>query len=154
LIQRYAAQYSGGLTYTERRQFATHLCLHRMQACLAYLAHWEHEEPGSAGVKRVIEQIRKRRKTPKLGIEEGLVELQRLYATGSEPVSVEAAWRISSNFLEFYYHAAPFPRDQLAALWDRCEAEVAPGRISCEQGRKRVSDRLGPLESTASNASP
>jgi len=154
LIQRYAARYRGRLTYKERRQFATEVCRHRERVCLTYLAHWEHEEPGSAGVKRVIEQIRKRRKTPKLGIEEGLVELQRLYATGSEPVSVEAAWRISSNFLEFYYHAAPFPRDQLAALWDRCEAEVAPGRISCEQGRKRVSDRLGPLESTASNASP
>jgi hypothetical protein len=43
-----------------------------------------------------------------------------------------------------YHHAAPFRRDALADLWERCNDEPSrPGR--CEQGRARTEQVLGSL---------
>ena len=57
----------------------------------------------------------------------------------------EEAARITDLFVDYYTHAAPFPRAVLAEVWRRCAEDTAQ-QDACRAGRAAAELRLGSLD--------
>jgi hypothetical protein len=154
LVRRYAARHGGRLPPQARAQIVEETCFHRPNECLTLLAQWEHEAPEAPRLREIEQELIARQLRVDPGAKRRVVlrsrvrALSLLYGGLAESVDgqdvLAAARQASSQFAEFYHHAAPFSRRALAELWDRCEATPAQ-REACRSARDEVEEVLGEL---------
>ena len=116
--------------------------------CTTLFAHWVAESPDS-GLRRSLE--REIRAEPKLAVAmqfDVVPALARLYgANAPAPESGDAlvtASKATRLYIQYYLHAAPFPRRTLMELWSRCEADPEL-RERCRKARIEAERILGDL---------
>ena len=120
---------------------------YRGTQCLTLLAHWAHEVPNSPPRERLLAHIREDpalAERTKLAL---LEPLSQLYGNGASVAPggvLEAANQASSQFARYYHHSAPFDREVLADLWNRCETDSGLPR-RCRRARARAERTLGKL---------
>jgi predicted membrane-bound spermidine synthase len=139
LVRRLAARRGGRLREGERERMVRETCKHRPSQCLALLAAWRRDEPGSERLEALLDWIRRNpilsRTTP-LDLLEPLAALH-IGGGGQTPLPVESARRSAELFARHYHHAAPFPRSALERLWRRCEADAAQAH-RCAEARAEL----------------
>ena len=105
--------------------------------------------------------LRALRRNPTLAATTPLAEVARLVplfggplpapeaaGAGAEPPILDLARRSSEQFVAYYFHAAPFSRDVLARLWQRCE-ESAGASADCLSARAQTQRVVGRLVNPA-----
>jgi predicted membrane-bound spermidine synthase len=147
MIHRYTAL-RGGLPDAERRGVVAETCRLRSRECVALLAHWQAERPGSPELAALVEKIRNHpdfgRSIP-LGVVPTLVPLFGSAAPqdGGDPVL--AAQRESDLFVRYYHHLAPFSRKALSEAFRACSKQ-SNDRRRCEEALRTLEAKLGPLD--------
>jgi len=153
LVRRFARRFGGALPERERGAFVGEACRHLPRECAVLLAQWTHEVPDSRPRERVLKAVRERRKVSALARAIPLHDVDRLAALFDPLPSTPAdgahalaeARQATELFWNYYHHAAPFPRERIAALWRRCEGSGAP-RAACRDGRMRTEQLIGRLD--------
>ena len=144
LVRRYAEQHGGRLPAAEREIIVEETCEHRGRECVALLAEWTHDEPSSEARQRVSRKARRKRDA-NLRL---LGSLSSLY--GEEPLAADGrqlaqrARRMTELFASHYHHAAPFSRELLVDLWQRCAADASQ-RDACLEARESLAETLDEL---------
>jgi SAM-dependent methyltransferase len=149
LIRRYRDRMGGQLSELARVRIVEETCLHRSLECVTLLAQWAHEVPASTERRRIIEQLRGNA-LMSANMDFDLVgPLARFY--DDEPLSLDAAKSLkaamaaSTRFTEYYHHGAPFRRQALAEVWQRCAMDPAQ-RDRCHRARAQLEHAIGDLE--------
>ena len=148
LVLRLAERSGGALPEAEREQFAAETCRWRPVECVTRLAAWAHDAPGSPALDSLLRRVvaaREEGAAPDLAL---VAPLARLFdpadseagAAPSPPQALEAAERFATD----YDHAAPFSREALAALFERCASDPA-ARAGCARARAWAEEQLGAL---------
>ncbi|MEE8475432.1 MAG: fused MFS/spermidine synthase [Myxococcota bacterium] len=149
-LVRYRERRGGRLPEEVRVALVREACRQKQTiSCTTLFAHWSADSPDS-GLRRGLE--REIRADPDLAgaMRFNLVPaLARLYgANGTAPESgdvLETATRATRLYIQYYLHAAPFPRRTLMDLWTRCDADPKL-RERCRKARTQLEEFLGDLE--------
>jgi spermidine synthase len=152
LLRLYAERSGGALPEEAREAVARQLCDGRYYECAAFLAAWEHEVPGSGARQAVLERFERTSTERAKAASTIFPQLTPLFgpAPGAQtPLTVEQAKHLTELFALFYFHAAPFPRDALSAIWARCDDAGENGR--CRRNFELANEWVGGL---AVHASP
>jgi hypothetical protein len=148
LALRLAAARGGSLPDDERAELVAETCRWRPVECIALLAAWAHDEPGSPALGELLRRVRSLPEGAAAGLDLALVApLAQLYGApdeGARAPTPREALEATDRFSTWYAHAAPFSREALAALWERCAAD-ARRSAACAQGRALAEELLGPL---------
>lgn len=154
LVRRLARESGGQLPDEIHEQLVAETCSSNPRPCATLLARWSYEHPQSPTRDRMLAQLRlqpylaEHLGPAKLAALEALYEPRRLRPGA---VTLEEAERITNLFLEYFHHPAPFARDAVTSVWQRCQ-DGGAGSTRCEAGRLRAEEQLGPLlESRASH---
>jgi hypothetical protein len=145
LVRRYAARHSGRYDSAEREIIVGETCAQRESECVAMLAEWSHDDPSSEALQRVARAASRNRE-----VNLSLVgSLSPLF--GDDPQDADAS-RLAQHarsttelFARYYHHAAPFSRELLAEIWQRCDADPAQ-RDACLAAREQLAETLDALE--------
>jgi spermidine synthase len=144
LVQRLAEPRGGRLLEADFARLAEETCYHRLEECLALLAGWEVEHPGSERRTELEDRVRRaaERGGRRLPERDALL---RLYdrdsgSTATDPVA--AAVEATEVFTRYYHHAVPFSRGVLIRDWQRC-SRLEP--VRCRQAMAAESSALDAL---------
>jgi len=116
----------------------------RGAACATFLARWLYDQPTS---NRLSEVLKKLRKNTSLASElrSGSLESLSTYfgqgpkrGNGTRPLTF--ARKQSSRYLSHFNLVVPFNRTALENIWKICDTPP------CDRARKRIEDRVGPLD--------
>ena len=133
LLGTYLRRQGGRLGADAWREVVDQLCDRMRPECAAALARWSVDAPGSPELAAALEA---KRRVPGLAEPLSRPRLERLagfFGDGVRGVStVESASADTELFARHYYHALPFRRAALRAVWGRC---VGP---ACAQGRNQA----------------
>jgi spermidine synthase len=150
LLRRYAQSRGGTLPDSELAETARELCRQRPRECVTLLAEWAARSPQSDARNAVVKELSRDPIVAATTPFREVLALIPLFApdpSTPEPddrKALELARKSSDRFADFYYHAAPFSRDALARLWQRCEQALGASG-DCLAGRaavQRVTGRL------------
>ena len=149
MVVRYRERHGGRLPDESRVALVREACQKQEAVpCTTLFAHWVAESPDSR-LRRSLE--REIRAEPKLAVAmqfDLVPALARLYGA-NEPApesgdALETASKATRLYIQYYLHAAPFPRRTLADLWSRCEADPEL-RKRCLKARIKAESILGDL---------
>lgn len=135
---------SGGLSDDDYLAVASVLCTADVHRCATLVARWHIDHPDSSQWGDFVEQRRSLGDDGEPFSAENLGDLTMLL--GGRPlsegrISVAEATRLTSVFTTHYYHAMPFDRRALHAVWQRCQS---PGRVAaCFEARRQVETQIG-----------
>lgn len=142
LAGRWAASFPGGVPDSLRIELLGETFKYRPRLGATLLAQWELERPGSARLAKATERLMRDPKFAAVLEPTDFARLQFLLeggrTTGTPPC--DAAPRIAELFVQDYHHAAPFQRDALRRVWDRCRADPGVGAA-----RAALEARIGRL---------
>lgn len=144
LVQRLAENRGGRLHDADFASLTEETCYHRFEECLALLACWEHDHPGSESRMKLEARVRRAARGGGRPLPEPEA-LLRLYAedgASTAPDPVAAAIEATENFTRYYHHAVPFDRGILARRWRRCLQQEP---VRCRQAMAAESATLGAL---------
>jgi predicted membrane-bound spermidine synthase len=118
------------------------LCGERQRECVALLARWHRARPDAATTSRFIRRASKKRRTFGGEVTLDLVaSVSRLYrlpgeTPSTEPVTLGAAKRATTQYARYYTHAVPFSPRALIEIWERCSEKPndPDQKGACEQG--------------------
>jgi hypothetical protein len=144
LVQRFAERRGGRLLNADFARLSEETCYYRLEACLALLALWEIEYPGSESRMELEARVRKAARGGGLPLPERDA-LSRLYSeedggAASDPVA--AALEATEAFARYYHHAVPFSRGALVRQWRRC---MSLDPVRCREAIAAESFTLGAL---------
>jgi predicted membrane-bound spermidine synthase len=150
LVRRYA-ELRGGLPEAERAQLVRESCALRPAQCVALLAAWRAEQPSSPERDAVERWIVESGQDAQVNLALP-AQLERLFLPDALPAlagpdAARFAREESERFIAYYQHAAPFRRDALARVFERCAA--SPQADACAEVRRDAESVLGPLAAVA-----
>ena len=148
-LVRYRERQGGRLSEEARFALVREACQKQeLVACTTLFAYWSAESPDSALRRRLEQEIRVK---PNLALAmrfDVVPLLAGLYGVnGTAPESgdlLETATKATQLYIQYYLHAAPFPRQTLVDLWTRCEADPEL-RERCRKARHKAEKFLGDL---------
>jgi predicted membrane-bound spermidine synthase len=147
LIRRFAKG-KGGLTDAERRGLVAETCRLRSNECVALLAQWHVEDPGSSELAALEKKIREHpdfsRQVPLRAVN----SLTHFYGKpdgARDGDGVSFAKQDANRFVSYYHHAAPFQRSALRDAFRGCENDPEKAE-ECVRSRKEAERILGPLD--------
>jgi spermidine synthase len=151
LLRRLAEASGGRLPDDVHAAIVTETCRTAPLPCATLLARWQYEHPTSPARAALLATYRAEGRFPAQLAQGQLDALASLYdpaRTAAQRATPEQARHRTQLFIEYYHHGAPFSREALAALWDRCvEGRGAGAR--CAQGLAAAEQQLGPLRRAA-----
>lgn len=158
LLRRYAAAEGGILPDELHQTLVAESCRGIPTVCATRVAYWLHQHPASPALAHQLAQLRP---LPQLADDltpARLAALVALFAPGEVrpgETTPEEASQLTNLFLRYYLHAAPFSREVLASVWQRCSDGAGAG-TRCAEGLAEAEARLGPLRNlqTAGGAPP
>jgi spermidine synthase len=145
LLVSFARRTGRPLPDAVHRQLADEACKTRPWVCATLLAQWLAEVPVSASRDEAIRAL-----LPQPPFRPHVEPLRLRTLAGffdpapaaTDPLAPEEATRLSTLYIQYYFHGAPFSRSALASIWQRCRDD---GEQRCQPARARIERRAGPL---------
>lgn len=145
LLVSFARRTDAPLPDAVHRQLTDEVCKTRPWVCATLLAQWLAEVPESPSrdetIRALLQQSPFRRHIGPLQLRTLAGFFDPDLAT-TDPLAPEQATRLSNLYIEYYFHGAPFSRDALTAIWQRCRDD---SEQRCQPARARIERRIGPL---------
>ena len=145
LLVSFARRTGTPLPDAVHRQLTDEVCKTRPLVCATLLAQWLAEVPESPRrdetIRALLQQSPFRRHIGPLQLRTLAGFFDPDLAT-TDPLAPEEAMRLSNLYIEYYFHGAPFSRDALTSIWQRCRDD---SEQRCQPARARIEHRIGPL---------
>jgi predicted membrane-bound spermidine synthase len=145
LLEAYRRRNGGALSDTVHRQLVEEACKTRPWMCATLFAQWYAEHAESPDREELLlEQLKnppfRRHLTPT--VIQSVIPFFHPDLAATEPIEAREADRLSELFIDYYFHGAPFAREALVSIWQRCEDG---GGKSCREERASIERRVGSL---------
>jgi hypothetical protein len=147
LLRRYAAAQGGELTDIEWVRVVEEACRTASSQCTSLMARWMVETPQSAVRDRMRSRLTRNQaivRSTRLNMVERLRWLYDGAPDLPEKVTPAQAAQATQLYAELYNHAAPFSRQALSRLWQRCEQDPEQQQ-ACFSTHMDLKRKLGDL---------
>jgi spermidine synthase len=147
LLRLYADRFGGRLPEAEREQVLQETCKHMQALCRTLLAQWQLEEPTSPRIAEILDELYERRSLDPVFLATLVGFLRPGADPDTEPLTPARAAELGATFRQHYHHAAPFRREALLDLWQRCRV-TPPSAKQCAEAAAAQSS-AAPLDALA-----